>query len=122
MLITCEYVKGWALSHELWGSVKTLLETRVANQTFQTWFQPMTQLAEDQEVLTLKVPNQFFYDWMKSHYGEIIQSTLAEVSGRPMRVEYSIVLDENIDTPKPEPFYEPDEPVLRTKGYETNLN
>ena len=110
------------MGHELWGNVKTVLETRVANQTFQTWFQPMTQLAEDQEVLTLKVPNQFFYDWMKSHYGEIIQSTLAEVSGRPMRIEYSIVLDDNANTPMPEPFYEPEEPVLRTKGYETNLN
>jgi len=110
------------LGHELWGNVKTVLETRVANQTFQTWFQPMTQLAEDKEVLTLKVPNQFFYDWMKSHYGDIIQSTLAEVSGRPMRVEYSIVLDDKNDSAMPEPFYEKEEPVNRTQGFESNLN
>ena len=113
---------GSNLSLELWESVKTVLEQRVANQTFQTWFQPVTQLAEGQDVLTLKVPNQFFYDWMKSHYGEIIQSTLAEVSGRPMRVEYSIVLDDRHQGGQPEPFFEPEAPVNRRKGFESHLN
>ncbi len=110
------------MSQELWENVKSVLETRVANQTFQTWFHPITQLAEDQEVLTLKVPNQFFYDWMKSHYGEIILSTLAEVSGRPMRVEYSIVLEDQSGLAQPEPFFEPEEPVVRHNGMESYLN
>lgn len=110
------------MSPNLWDSVKAVLETRVASQTFQTWFHPVSQLAEDQEVLTLKVPNQYFFDWMKSHYGEIIQSTLAEVSGRPMRVEYSIVLDDTENTPHPEPFYEPTEPSVRPQMVDSNLN
>jgi len=110
------------LSQALWENVKSVLETRVANQTFQTWFQPITQLAENQDVLTLKVPNQFFYDWMKSHYGDIIQSSLAEVSGRPMKVEYSIVLEDQSGLSQPEPFFEPEEPVVRSRGMESNLN
>lgn len=110
------------MSQELWEKVKAVLETRVANQTFQTWFQPMHQLSESQEVLTIKVPNQFFYDWMRSHYGEIIQSTLAEVSGRPMRVEYSIVLEDNPDFNQPEPFFETPENITRPKRFESNLN
>jgi len=110
------------LSQALWENVKSVLETRVANQTFQTWFQPITQLAEDQDVLTLKVPNQFFYDWMKTHYGDIILSTLAEVSGRPMRVEYSIVLEDHKEMNQPEPFFEPEEPVIRHNGMDANLN
>lgn len=110
------------MSQALWENVKSVLETRVANQTFQTWFQPITQLAEDQDVLTLKVPNQFFYDWMKTHYGDIILSTLAEVSGRPMRVEYSIVLEDHKEMNQPEPFFEPEEPVIRHNGMDANLN
>ena len=110
------------MSQALWENVKSVLETRVANQTFQTWFQPITQLAENQDVLTLKVPNQFFYDWMKSHYGDIIQSSLAEVSGRPMKVEYSIVLEDQSGLSQPEPFFEPEEPVVRSRGMESNLN
>ncbi len=110
------------MGQALWENVKAVLETRVANQTFQTWFQPIKQLAEDQSVLTLKVPNQFFYDWMKSHYGEIILSTLAEVSGRPMRVEYSIVLEDQSELSQPEPFFEPEEPIVRHNGMESNLN
>lgn len=110
------------MGQELWENVKTVLGTRVANQTFQTWFQPITQLAEDQETLTLRVPNQFFYDWMKSHYGEIIQGTLAEVSGRSMRVEYTIVMEDPAAPTQPEPFFEPDEPVVKPNGIESHLN
>lgn len=82
----------------------------------------MKQLAEDSEVLTLKVPNKFFYDWIKSHYGEIIQSTLSEVSGRHMRVEYSVVMEEHQDPPQPEPFFEAKKTERPTERLETNLN
>lgn len=83
----------------------------------------MKQLAEDSEVLTLKVPNKFFYDWIKSHYGEIIQTTLAEVSGRPMRVEYSVVLEEQGEAPQPEPFFEEKKKVPKQPDLlENNLN
>ncbi len=110
------------MRQELWENVKTVLESRVANQTFQTWFKPMKQLAENSEVLTLKVPNQFFYDWMKSHYGEIIQETLKEVSGRAMRIEYSIVLEDHVEIPQPEPFFETSKPKPTPSRLETNLN
>ncbi|NQV16758.1 chromosomal replication initiator protein DnaA [bacterium] len=110
------------MSQELWEKVKAVLETRVANQTFQTWFQPMKQLSEAQDILTIKVPNQFFYDWMRSHYGEIIQSTLAEVSGRPMRIEYSIVLEDQPSANQPEPFFEKPEQRIRPGHLESNLN
>lgn len=106
----------------LWENVKTVLETRVASQTFQTWFKPMKQVAEDSEVLTLKVPNQFFYDWMKSHYGEIITDTLAEVSGRAMRVEYSIVLEDHIVSAQPELFFETQQTIQKPSTRESNLN
>lgn len=83
----------------------------------------MKQLAEDSEVLTLKVPNQFFYDWMKSHYGEIIQDTLAEVSGRAMRVEYSVVMEEQTESSQPEPFFEEKKPAVRKpEKLPSNLN
>lgn len=110
------------MSQELWENVKTVLETKVASQTFQTWFKPMKQLAEDTKVLTLKVPNQFFYDWMKSHYGDIIKNTLEQVSGRHMRVEYTIVMEDNSTNSQPEPFFEPEPKVSRLQKNNSNLN
>lgn len=110
------------MGQALWENVKTVLETRVASQTFQTWFKPMKQLAEDSEVLTLKVPNQFFYDWMKSHYGEIITNTLTEVSGRAMRVEYSIVLEDHAVSAQPELFFETQQAKQKLPARESNLN
>lgn len=82
----------------------------------------MKQLAEDSEVLTLKVPNQFFYDWMKSHYGEIITNTLTEVSGRAMRVEYSIVLEDHAVSAQPELFFETQQAKQKLPARESNLN
>lgn len=94
----------------------------MASQTFQTWFKPMKQLAEDQEVLTLKVPNQFFYDWMKSHYGEIIKNTIEQVAGRAMRVEYTIVMEDSPSTAQPEPFFDAEPKPQRTNKAKSNLN
>ena len=82
----------------------------------------MKQLAEDSEVLTLKVPNQFFYDWMKSHYGDIIKDTLEQVSGRAMRVEYSIVLEDSPSSSQPEPFFETERTKQRPTAIKSNLN
>lgn len=82
----------------------------------------MKQLAQDCDVLTLKVPNQFFYDWMKSHYGEIIQETLKEVSGKPMRVEYSIVLEDQGEAVQPEALFERPPTRIKASAVESHLN
>jgi chromosomal replication initiator protein len=110
------------LSTELWQEVQNALREQVAEQTYQTWFHPITQLAQDDGCLTVKVPSQFFYEWLKSHYGNLLESTLVDIAGRPMRLDYSIVLEENSPGPQPETFYQPETPEPRRNRAETFLN
>ncbi len=107
---------------ELWQEVKTSLRDQVAEQTFQTWFQPITQLAQDEASVTLKVPSQFFYEWVKTHYGGMVETAVSEAAGRPVRVDYSIVLEETPAMTTPEEFFKPEEPAQQRPRTETFLN
>jgi len=110
------------LAVELWQEVKTSLRDQVAEQTFQTWFQPITQLAQDEASVTLKVPSQFFYEWVKTHYGGMVETAVSEAAGRPVRVDYSIVLEETPAMTTPEEFFKPEEPAQQRPRTETFLN
>jgi len=110
------------LTAELWGAVKSALRERVAEQTYQTWFDPITQMAADESSLTLKVPSQFFYEWIKSHYGGLLDSTVSEVAGKSLRLDYTIVLEESSATAEPETFQPPVQPKPQASQQKTNLN
>ena len=47
--------------------------------SFYTWFKPTSFLAEDTAVLTVRVPNPLFKDWLTKHYSGVIAEAMAEV-------------------------------------------
>jgi chromosomal replication initiator protein len=75
----------------LWKEALELLSGRLDPQSFETWFAPTT--AEwDGELLFIRVPSQFFLEWISSHYGSAIAQALETVHGRP--VTFKLDVDE----------------------------
>lgn len=112
------------MGHDLWAATQEALRQRVAEQTFQTWFKPISFLAKNDATLTLKVPSQFFYEWVKSHYGELVEETVSGIAGEPMKVDYSIVLEEQKEA-APRPFFDDTQIPRQNKPKQTfspNLN
>jgi chromosomal replication initiator protein len=67
------------------------LERRVPKQTFDTWFRPLTVKASSSErVLRFSAPNTIVQEWVVSHYSDLIQDSLRELSLDQYRVEWSL--------------------------------
>ncbi len=86
--------------HELiWKNCLEYIKERIPNQSFSTWFDPISPLKTEGNVLTIQVPSQFFYEWLEEHYVHILKEAIAKEMGDDARLEYSVVV-QNEETKK----------------------
>ena len=64
------------MKKELWNKVRGELSNHLPDHTMSTWFEPIEPVVIDDEKMVLEVPNQFFYDWIESHYRQHINKAL----------------------------------------------
>nr|MBS0037304.1 chromosomal replication initiator protein DnaA [Saprospiraceae bacterium] len=76
----------------LWDSCLENIRGSVSERVFKTWFKPIVPLALNQNVLTVQLPNEFFYDFLEEHYVEVLKSTIKGELGPRARLEYKILL------------------------------
>ncbi len=82
----------------LWQSCLSIIEENVPKSSYKTWFQPIKPIKYDNDTLTIQVPNRFFYDYIESHFINILKKTIYQVLGPKGQLEYKIVLDNSPTT------------------------
>ena len=55
----------------------------------------------DDNVLTIQVPSQFFYEWLEEHYISLLKKTIKRELGNQGRLEYRIVVDSSTGNNNP---------------------
>lgn len=80
-------------SEAAWQKCMAVIKDNVSWRTFQTWFEPIKAVGLTNNILTLQVPSQFFYEWLEEHYVELLGKTIKRVLGKEGRLEYRIVMD-----------------------------
>jgi chromosomal replication initiator protein len=81
--------------HErIWGDCLSRIRGQITSLSYKTWFQPVVPLKLEGEELTIRVPSQFFYDWLEGHYSALIRSTISEVLGDHAKLFYSIASED----------------------------
>ena len=68
--------KQGVMKKELWNKVREELSNQLPSHTMSTWFEPIEPVVIDDKKMVLEVPNQFFYDWIESHYRQHINKAL----------------------------------------------
>jgi len=56
------------VAKKTWKKIKEELSIHLPTHTMSTWFDPVNPITKEGKELILEVPNQFFYDWIESHY------------------------------------------------------
>ena len=56
------------MAKKTWKKIKEELSSHLPTHTMSTWFDPVNPITKEGRELILEVPNQFFYDWIESHY------------------------------------------------------
>ena len=78
---------------EVWDNCLLVIKDNLNYQNFKTWFAPIKPVKLDNNVLTIQVPSQFFYEWLEEHYIGLLKKTVRNELGVTGRLEYSIVMD-----------------------------
>jgi chromosomal replication initiator protein len=81
------------LHDEVWGNCLKVIRDNLTYQSFKTWFAPIKPVKLENNVLTIQVPSQFFYEWLEEHYITLLKKTIRNELGPTGRLEYSIVMD-----------------------------
>ena len=62
-----------------WQQVLEIVEKKVNQQSYNTWFKPTQLIKYDEKALYVRVPNPFFQDWLNEHINVVIEA--AKVAG-----------------------------------------
>jgi chromosomal replication initiator protein len=72
----------------VWANCLGLIKDNVNEQSFKTWFQPIIPVKLEKKVLTILVPNKFFYEMLESNYIMILKEAIVDTIGAGARLEY----------------------------------
>ena len=73
-----------------WKQLKENLKKSQPQHAYATWFEPLICINLNEDAFVLEVPNQFFFEWIQSHYKEVIEKEASLVLGRNMAVKYTV--------------------------------
>jgi chromosomal replication initiator protein len=57
-----------------WQQVLEVVEKKVNQQSYNTWFKPTQLIKYDEKALYVRVPNAFFQDWLNDHINVVIEA------------------------------------------------
>jgi len=80
---------------DLWQRGCERLATELPDQQFNTWIRPLPEaevadLGDAGATVTIRVPNRFKLDWIRTQYAGRIESALSELAGKPVRLDLTL--------------------------------
>ncbi|MCQ2194665.1 MAG: chromosomal replication initiator protein DnaA [Paludibacteraceae bacterium] len=92
----CELVSDSA--KEIWDKCLSIIKDIVPEAAFSTWFKPIVPSTYDGKALLIKVPSNFFMEYLEEHYYDILKAVLTKVLGKGFKLNYSVLVEKKNDT------------------------
>ena len=77
----------------VWQNCLQVIRDNITFQAYKTWFGPIKPLKLENNVLTIQVPSQFFYEWIEENYIHLLRKTIKKELGKEGQLEYSIIMN-----------------------------
>jgi chromosomal replication initiator protein len=88
---------------EVWQEVVKQLGAEIGAESIDLWVRPIKPLFVDGDTLKLEVPDSIIYNTVKQRYEEKIVSLLAAITGKELKINYSMSLAPTEPAPQPKP-------------------
>lgn len=75
---------------QVWEKCLSDIEERINQQSFCTWLKPTRAIGWENGSLLVGVPNSFVADWLKRHYHDMLNDSLAGITSPPRKVAFRI--------------------------------
>jgi len=82
--------------NEIWGKIRNSLQGTLPVHAFDAWFEPIKAIALNGNELVLEVPNQFFYEWIESHYKAKLASVLNNEGLKEILIKYTVSAEQEL--------------------------
>ena len=120
----------------VWSNCLQVIRENIGEQSYKTWFEPIVPTSLNNNVLTIQVPSQFFYEWLEEHYVSLLKKVIYQELGHEGQLEYSIIVDKGNAANKPQTVnlptkripqavvnsYQPEQQVLRNPFESKNVD
>jgi chromosomal replication initiator protein len=75
----------------IWADVLESVKGQISDTEFRTWFQQVRPLGISEGVFQLGVPHSFARDWIRNHFGEVIERALADLGAPSPKIGFQVV-------------------------------
>lgn len=82
----------------LWSKCLNVIRDNISEVAFNTWFAPIIPLKYEDNVLTVQVPSQFFYEYLEEKYIDLIQQALYREIGEGTILNYRVLIETENNT------------------------
>jgi chromosomal replication initiator protein len=76
------------IASNIWEEILSRVQAKVNRHSFYTWFKPTAFIADNGAIVTVRVPNALFKDWITKHYSGVIAEALEEVRRKEALVRF----------------------------------
>ena len=74
----------------LWRKILVELKNSQPKHAYSTWLVPIKSIALNNDTLLLELPNQFFYEWIQSHYKQAIEQASNATSKKELEIKFTV--------------------------------
>ncbi len=76
----------------LWKNCLKIIGDNISDDAYNTWFAPIIPISYRDNIFTVQVPSQFFYEYLEEKFIDLIQQTLYRVMGEETILNYRVVV------------------------------
>tara|TARA_B100000953_G_C18016934_1_gene419567 strand:- start:378 stop:1721 length:1344 start_codon:yes stop_codon:yes gene_type:complete len=102
----------------LWNKLKKEIKETTNERMFGTWIEPVKPIALNRNILVLELPNQFFYEWIETHYKNQFEKILKEKLKEKIKIQFTIGVESASNKVEKTTQHKREAPTQKT----TNLN
>lgn len=77
----------------VWLNCMDFIKDNVQPISFKTWFEPIIPIKLADNILTIQVPSQFFYEYLEEQFVDILRAALHKEIGNNAKLEYNVVME-----------------------------
>ncbi|MCL2039350.1 MAG: chromosomal replication initiator protein DnaA [Bacteroidetes bacterium] len=83
-----------------WKECLKVIKDNIDSQAYNTWFEPLQPLSYIDNKFKIKLPSEWFREWLDTHYYDLINKTLKRVINNDVELIYDVVvIDSNGNEP-----------------------
>ena len=75
----------------IWEDILTYVKEQIPDVEFRTWFKQVRPLGIEEGTFLIGVPHSFARDWLRDHYGNLIEQALEDLGASSPRVGFKVV-------------------------------